>query len=230
MIVIFLAITSKIPLGILILNRNLCMIVLFKGDSDMSEYQLRPDESLVMKSDRVLYGGVMSGYTNELVLTNKNIVLIKKGIMGKAKGIQHFPLNQVKVFDGKAQAISSKQQNGYPQLEVYLINSQEKFGFESKREVEKWVTSINQLLTVGSVSTNDAAKYAIPGTEVLADTLKGTVDTFKNAFGVRSSKKANSSVDSHGSIAGKCTSCGAPISGIKGQLVTCQYCDTSQQL
>ena len=28
----------------------------------------------------------------------------------------------------------------------------------------------------------------------------------------------------------KCTACGAPISGYKGQIVSCQYCDTNQNL
>jgi hypothetical protein len=31
-------------------------------------------------------------------------------------------------------------------------------------------------------------------------------------------------------VARKCSSCSAPISGIKGQVVCCHYCDSDQQL
>jgi len=42
-------------------------------------YNLQPNESIIMKSDSVCHGGGLAGYTDELILTNLNIVLIRIG-------------------------------------------------------------------------------------------------------------------------------------------------------
>jgi len=84
----------------------------------------------------------------------------------------------------------------------------------------------NGLLLVGvvlSVALLGPGK-AIPGAAYAAETLKGTVDTFKHAFGM----KSGSPNPEKG--ARKCTSCGASISGVIGRVVRCPYCDSDQQL
>ena len=70
----------------------------------MTKYILQTNESLIMKSERVLYGGVLSTYTNELILTNMNIVLIIKGVFGNSKDIRQYPIDQIKIFNGQPQA------------------------------------------------------------------------------------------------------------------------------
>jgi hypothetical protein len=202
----------------------------------MANYNLQPNESIIMKSDRVSHKeGIFSAYyTDELILTNLNIVLISKGAFGNTKNIQTYPVNQIKVFNGQAQAILGKQKTGSPQLEVYFLNGQESFGFESKKEINKWVDNINQLVTGNPIDSKTSESKAIPGTEYIAETLKDTVDTFKEAFGLKTkinnSKNVNSAPAEKVAVTQKCTACGASISGYKGQVVYCQYCDTKQQL
>ena len=187
----------------------------------MDNYNLQQNEAVIMKSERVLYGGMLAVYSDELILTNLNIILIQKGTFGKTKNIRYFPTNQIKCFNGKAQAIVSKQQSGLPKLEVYFHSGQESFGFEKKKEAEKWVDNINRLLA-GEVEFNNTDSKAIPGAEFVAETVKDTFEAFRGVFGKKGPDEER--------VAKYCTSCGASISGIKGRVVRCQYCNSEQQL
>lgn len=191
------------------------------------EYKLLPNEAMIMKQERIIHGGGMANFTDELVLTNLNLVLISKGTFGNVKNIQAFPVNQIKVFNNQAQVILSKTRGGYPQIEVSLLNGHEKFGFESKKDATNWINKINQLVTGEDVEINVSARVAIPGTEMIADALGGTVDAFKDALGFKSKKSSTESIEK---VAKKCGFCGAPMSGKKGQIVCCSYCDADQQL
>ena len=193
----------------------------------MTKYILQTNESLIMKSEKVLYGGVLSTYTNELILTNMNIVLIIKGVFGNSKDIRQYPIDQIKIFNGQPQALLTKQSNGRPQLEVYFSHGQEAFGFDNKKEVNQWVNNINKLVTGASHEFEKIDSKAIPGTEYIAETLKDTFDTFIGGLGLKSKIKGDKPTEN---VVKKCTACGAPISGYKGQIVSCQYCDTNQNL
>lgn len=192
----------------------------------MANYNLQHNESLIMKHDRVIHGGVMANFTDELILTNLNLVLVSKGLFGKVKGILTIPLNQIKIFNNQAQVLLGKTSGGHPQLDVYYTNGQESFGFESKKEALKWIDNINKLITGKEAEINTSRSMAIPGSEYIAETLRGTVDTFKGALGIK--PKNNNEVPAM--VAKKCNFCGAPVSGTKGQIVRCQYCDSNQQL
>ena len=113
----------------------------------MAGYNLQPSESFVHKQDRVRHGGTWANYTDELILTSQNLVLVKKGAFGNNKGIQVFPLNQIKVFQGHAQAVVGKGQNGSPALEVYFQNGTEHFGFMNMKEATFWSQKINEVIT-----------------------------------------------------------------------------------
>lgn len=113
-----------------------------------------------------------------------------------------------------ANSLSSSKKNGDDERYRFLKNAhldfnRDKIVFDEDLEI--------------SVS----AKTAIPGTEMIADALGGTVDAFKDALGFKSKKSSTESIEK---IAKKCSSCGATISGKKGQLVHCSYCDADQQL
>lgn len=194
-----------------------------------AKFSLLPNESVIIKSESVMHGGFMSAYTDELILTNLNVVYISKGMFGNVKGVQKFPVSQIKQYNGEPQAILGKQQNGMPQLEIYFVNGQqENFAFQSsgKKEVNQWINEICKLITGHESSNASSSKIsAIPGTKFLAETLKGTVDTFKSSFGIKSKAQA-----SEVPVTKKCISCSAPLNGIKGQTVHCRYCDTDQVL
>ena len=196
----------------------------------MDKYTLQPNESIVMKNENVSHGNT----NGELTLTNINLLYIRtKGVFKTRYIIQRYPINQIKVFNEKAQAILGEDGN----MDIYFINGQETFKFlnnetffsdkKAKKEAVRWVNAINELRT-GQVPEFDmSATTALPGTEFIAGTIKGTLDIFKGTLGIRPKTEG---AKPYGKIAVKCTSCGAPISGIKGQVVRCQYCDSDQQL
>ncbi|MHA7175092.1 hypothetical protein ACX80D_00375 [Arthrobacter sp. Sr24] len=142
----------------------------------MANLNLGPDEYVVLKSEKVLHGGKISGYTDELILSNKNIILISKGMLGNTKGTEYFPLNTIKNIDGKSQALASGQK-----LDVYFLKGQDSFGFVTKKEAKNWANNISTLLN-GPASFDYDRDRTIPGVAYVADTLKDSLDTFKGAF------------------------------------------------
>jgi hypothetical protein len=190
----------------------------------VATYGLQPNEVVLLKAVGVAHGGILSVYTDELILTNLNLVLVKKGMFGNAKGVQVFPLNQIKVHERQAQAVLGKAPNGMDALDVYFLNGQEQFRFQSggKRTILTWVAKINETVTGQKAPVSSAGSLAIPGAELVAGALKDTFDVFKGKFASKSAAPTAS--------AGKCVACGAPMTGIQGQTLTCAYCGSAQQL
>ncbi len=154
----------------------------------MDKYDLQPNESIILKNDKV-YRGNTNG---ELVLTNLNLIHITtKGFLKIRYIRQQYPINQIKVFNDKAQAIS-----GWDgALDIYFMNAQESFRFwnediffskkKAEREVCKWVNEINQLLT-GKVPENETSVTpSLIGMEFKSGMLKETFDIFKNKLGIK---------------------------------------------
>jgi hypothetical protein len=134
----------------------------------LAKYNLEPNESILIQRTGVLRETgslLMKPFTDELILTNKNIIWISKGMFGNTKGVQKYPLNQVKVINGEAQTFVRKGSAGKPNLHVYFINGQEVFQFQntSKREMAKWVNEISKVLTGhDSLRGSGAYQSAIP--------------------------------------------------------------------
>lgn len=191
------------------------------------DYVLLPNESIIMTEGGIYYGGDKANSSHELILTNFNLVLVSKGSFGKTKNVRTFPIQHIKATNNRAQVILSETKSGSPQIEIYFVNGVEMFGFDDKNEAITWINKINFLVTGEETVMDVPTKKVIPGTEMIADALAGTVDVFKNAFGIKS-KKPSDEADRR--VAGKCCYCGAAISGIKGQVVRCSYCDGDQQL
>lgn len=189
-----------------------------------AKYNLQPDEIVLLKEQKVTHGGPFSAYTDELILTNQNLVLKENGLFGNSKGFRAFPLNQVKVHNNQAQALLGKAKNGSYVLEVYFLQGQETFGFQSggKRKVLAWTTKINETVTGHVSPAADALNtgLAIPGADYIAGTLKDTINVFKNKLGTKSAT----------TVTGKCDGCGAGFSSFKGQVVTCDYCGNTKHL
>lgn len=185
------------------------------------EIELGVDEVVLIKSERVLHGGTLAGYTDTLILTNKYVIYIKRNIWGKAKETKKFPLASIKMYNGKPQAVLNKAANGFPTLDIYFQTSEETFGFQSKSEVIKWCEKINEAITgeKSSIGDDTNSMFTIPGTEELARTLKATFDTYKEAFGIKTKKE-----DKPQTASCRCSGCGAPNTGIKGETKKCPYC------
>lgn len=193
----------------------------------MVNLNLQQNEAIIIHSTGVLHGGFMSAYTDELVLTNLNVIYINKGMLGKVKNIQKFPLNQIKIINGQPQVMMGKNsQNSRPQVQIFFKNGQEAFEFQSspKREISNWINNITKVLTGDTAQISNSKNImAIPGAEQVAETVKDTIGAFKDTFGI-----GNKKIKSTQSITGKCIGCMAPISGTQGQMIRCKYCDTNQ--
>lgn len=181
----------------------------------MNDYKLYPNEAILFKSEDAFQGM----HKGDLVLTNLAILWAEKNLFGKIKNVNRISFNQVKMYNGNPQVRLGKSGNGMPQLEIYIVNRQENFSFNNtlfgKREVSKWINKITQAITGHAP---DKSFTSIPGTEFVADTLKGTVGAFTDSLGLKKT------------ISTKCMACKAPIAGKKGETVQCKYCDTQQTL
>lgn len=190
-----------------------------------ARYNLQPNEVMILKDEGVMHGGGFgASFTDELILTNLNLVLLKKGLFGNAKGVLTFPINQIKVYNQQAQASIGKTPRGVDALEVYFLNGQEYFSFASggKKKLNEWVSKINHTVTGQDAPAQTNSGMALPGAELVAGVLKDTFSVFRSKLG--------SATEAPVKIAGKCRACGAQITGVKGQAITCEYCGSAQQL
>jgi len=190
------------------------------------EYNLQSNEVVFLKSDGVAHN--KSTYVHELLLTNQHLVWTEKGMFGKVKQIHVYDLNQIKIFDNKAQAIAVNDSISNTHLNVYFLNGEEIFKFSVKslhdnnNDANVWGNKINSLLTDNDSELYHKRTIFGTGAAVVAESLKDTVGSFKDSMKNTesfSTRKKKSKII-------KCPSCGAPLSGSKGEMVQCDYCDT----
>lgn len=195
---------------------------------------LAPNESILLKETHVAHGGARSINTDELILTNLNIICISKGIFGNTKDIFYYPLNQLKQYNGKPQAILGKLSNGIDALELYFVNGVETFKFqtENKKTINKWISTIAEIFGCHNnldISSENEDKVDSDG---IVDTLKEVADGFCTTLGLKFKKKTQDNNIAYESaiINKKCISCSAPLVGKRGEVIHCKYCDTDQML
>lgn len=187
-------------------------------------YSMQASEVVLLKDDCVAHAG-RSSYSDELILTNLNLVVLKKkGMFGSAKEVRTFPVDQIKVYNGQAQALIGKSRHGSDLLEVYFLGGQETFAFQSggKKKLNAWIAKINESVTGEQAPTHQAGAMAVPGAEMVAGVLRDTLGVFKTRLGSKPASPMKA--------AGKCGGCGAPVTGLQGQTTTCEYCGSAQQL
>lgn len=185
------------------------------------QFNLAPNEFVVLKETDVAHGGIMTAFTDDLILTNLHVICINKGLFGKVKNVFYYPLNQLKQYNGKVQAVLGKLSNGTETLDLYFVNSVETFYFTSsnKKTINKWINAIAE--TVGCKQSEDEVD---PNSFV--GTIKQVADDFRAVLGF----KSKGSDGDNNRINKKCISCSAPLVGKKGEVVHCKYCDTDQTL
>lgn len=131
-------------------------------------YQLQPDEVVIREGLGAWH--VNTGDYSEVILTNLNIVVVATTSEGKKRkkrvesGLQIFPINQIKVIDGKAQVqVKYSDEEEIYELEIYFLHGQEKFGYEVEEEALQWASTIDILLQVINLhNANPITQQAIP--------------------------------------------------------------------
>lgn len=175
----------------------------------MNGLTLNPGERVLKENDNVSYGGLI--LHDSLILTNQALILVKKTLRGKIKDITRFPLEDIVVSDGQVQAHIGSENDFNPTLDLYLTTGREQFRFEWQSDIKEWIRSISEAVTGNPMPEeddllDDFAKFA--------ETISGSVNKIKNAFGFGTKE----SVSCH------CPSCGASITGRKGETIQCPYC------
>lgn len=142
----------------------------------MARFKLGPDEFLLMHASRVRRQDGKNGGTDELVLTNRNLIIIDRGLLGAAE-LEYLPLSQLKAFEGKPQAFATQNRHGQSQLEVFFIDRHEVFLFQSggRHATVKWADAIVAAASGRAVDVQKRATMALPGIEAAVETLRDSV-------------------------------------------------------
>ena len=175
------------------------------------ELNLNADEQVVDRMSKVGYGGFWS-FNNELILTNQNVILVKKGFLGDTQEVVKFPLSSIRVANGQVQAKIGHPDNVTHTLDLYLDKGMESFRFEWESDVQKWIDKITELITGVKVERDEFAW--VGETLAMAESVTNTIEGLKHSLGIRSTEQ----------VSVKCPSCGATLTGIKGDTVKCPYC------
>ena len=150
----------------------------------MSEnIKLQPDESVILRADEIEYGGPFSGGC-ELILTNKNIILNRKGLLGLGAEVKNFPLSDIHMVNGEPQVALGKKS-----------------------------ASITEVMTGRKVEREDEFAW-VKDTLAMASTVEEAADKVRNIFGIKSNIE----------VSCNCPSCGAALTGTKGETKMCPFC------
>lgn len=198
----------------------------------MDEYNLEPGEFTIMQeSSVILLDRSGEERLDEVVLTNKNLVLVNtasQGLFKRTRYLKRCPLERIASPNGVPQAIASKHKNDY-RLQVVFDDETIALRFPAnpKRTAERWAEGIRNA-ALGNLSR-------IRTEDVLPPEVADLVDGAKGIFGAvfaGGKKQANTPETSKrpARITKKCVGCHAPLTGRAGETVTCAYCDTKQTL
>lgn len=162
----------------------------------MKNYDLEQDEV-------VLYKGKISipkqKGINELILTNYNFVLIttqKKLFTKEQVEVNTYPINEIKFYKGIPQVLKK----GHL-IELYFLNDEVEFTFESGNECRRFVNAALNLLTNKTLFERGAEK------------VKNTISIIDNSLGIDSKNIAGNALKN--GVVGKTTTViGRSIKGI----------------
>lgn len=202
----------------------------------MVKYQLQSNEGVVLQETGICYepNKLSTAYTDELILTNINLIHVRKGVFTGTKGVRYIPLNQVKVIGGKCQALVGKARNGHAILQIYTQQGIEEFAFQikAKKKAGIWANEISRLVTgrdsENALDSQDAPQYDFEDTVI--GQLKDAFGEVGAAFGIGFGKSGQQQKRSVERVSTKCSGCHAPITGVKGKTAVCKYCDTEHVL
>lgn len=209
-----------------------------------NEYNLSPGEVFIMQSEAVeLICGKERERLNELVLTNKNLILVNEvstSLFTTQRMLKRCPLDGIVCQEGIPQAFLGKKKDIYI-LQVVFPNESVtlRFPLNEKREAKRWADAIKYAI-VGDFDSIDTENALIEGEVTdLLDGFSGLVGAFiseaSTAAGtISKTKQSTSKKPPRKTVAAKasakCPGCRAPLLGAKGSVVTCEYCGTKQTL
>ena len=169
--------------------------------------QLQKKEVVLIPETNVSYrdGSEKATENYSATLTNQKLIITVMGMWGKKKGVITYP---IRGSSGARKILAAVEKDrttlGLTADGVYL-----EIGFSNKREMKKWKEWIQNLLRSEELhnrSEND---------NIASGNGEGTP--------INMAKTAEY-------VVGRCPYCGAPLSGKRGQLVVCEYCDSKASI
>lgn len=182
----------------------------------MSVYELGPDEAVIMRASDVTTAGSMSHV--DLILTNKYLIQINKGLFGGDKEAEKYPLSELRVLNGKANVLVGKDRNN-KRLELYYYGFEKIYSFSGLFTEDKWASAVIKAHKAYMEECNKKQKREV-GQTGLFKSLAETLDTAKEKILPRSPAVKS----------GKCPRCGAILSGQNGKKAICVYCNETVEI
>lgn len=129
-------------------------------------FELEPDERIQLKETSVGRGDWGTG-NGELVLTDRALIYVDRGLFGGYKGYTRFRLEEI------TQVLAGKSPNGSHQLEIYHTEGQDNFVFGSagKRRSAQWKKAIDEQLSRLGRTVADAPEREDDGGRDVAEAI-----------------------------------------------------------
>ena len=130
----------------------------------MEDLYLEYDEGIILEASEVERYGVREDCLDELILTNKHLILVyeyKEGVFSKAeKRVEKIPFCDIKVVGGKAQAMRVDDDDyGVVMRLLYKNGNRDYFAFSNeKRDIPQWINAINKAVTGSDVPVIEEKK------------------------------------------------------------------------
>ncbi len=203
----------------------------------MAKINLLPNEAIILRDSQMKHdrGKGYCSELDELVLTNQALIVVHKGMLGMAKDIQRFPLDQVGVANGSPRVMIGMSQESKRQLHVYFLHGIEAFSLgESDEDAQG---GLLDLLFVSAREKEDRNLHQwqaaiAQAVMALPQNVRAVTPQIQTApVNASNSGPAASNAEVpivH--VTKKCIGCMAPLSGAQGQKIACRYCDTEQAL
>lgn len=202
----------------------------------MSDYNLSPNEFVILQGDSIrLVVGSETQHLKEVVLTNLNLILVRtvqRGFFNTETLIKRCPLDELQTVDGLPQAVVSKiKEDWWLQVPFKDDVIKLKFSAEQKRLANHWVNAI-RCAAMGDLSSIDTSFD--PASNAWVYAIEDTKEALGSIFGLRPTAKETTKAGvpqkKPEKVTQKCIGCHAPLTGKRGSVITCPYCDTKQTL
>lgn len=183
----------------------------------MSRLNLAPNETLLFETNEYYVND--KGVSNFYV-TSKNIIIeTSKGVFNTKYFYKTIPLSQLKKNNGGAAIIFKEEDDEYAII-IQTMNDNIKLSSDEGNRFSKSLY-IKKLKEIGNI----IAKAAGYGSVFNMQEKKGIL---ASTFQKITSKVLPSNDPTN--VTRKCVGCHAILSGLEGDVVVCEYCDTKQTL